>query len=127
MLAIAGYVRIQGIRQQGRSTLHQTQEPFITERRAKGNAMHFRTKFCLSLMSVGLASILATGCRPHHDHRDHDDQPAPVAAQPAQPAPVNETVVYNQWEGETHRAHVDLEKRSAAEQREYQAWREKHR
>jgi len=50
-----------------------------------------------------------------------------VATQPAQPAPVvNETVIYNQWETETHRAHVDLEKRKAEEQKEYRDWREKH-
>jgi hypothetical protein len=89
--------------------------------------MHFSKKFCLSLFAGSLAmTALTSGCRDHHDHRDRDDQPAPVAAQPAQPAPVNETVVYNQWEGETHRAHVDLAKRTAAEQREYQTWREKH-
>ena len=83
-------------------------------------------KLCFCLLSVALAATaLSSGCRDHHDHRD--DQAAPVATQPAQPAPVvNETVIYNQWETETHRAHVDLEKRKAEEQKEYRDWREKH-
>jgi hypothetical protein len=34
-----------------------------------------------------------------------------------------ETVYYNRWEQETHRQHVDLARRNAAEQREYQDWR----
>jgi hypothetical protein len=35
-----------------------------------------------------------------------------------------ETVVYNQWEHETHRPHVDLNRRTAAEQKEYRDWRD---
>jgi hypothetical protein len=34
-----------------------------------------------------------------------------------------ETVYYQQWEHDTHRQHVDLNRRSAEEQREYQDWR----
>jgi hypothetical protein len=34
-----------------------------------------------------------------------------------------ETVYYEQWEHDTHRQHIDLNKRSAEEQREYQDWR----
>jgi len=84
-------------------------------------------KLCFYLLGATLAvTALTSGCRDHHDHRDRDDRPAPVATQPAQPATVNETVIYNQWEVETHRAHLDLERRNAAEQREYRAWREKH-
>jgi hypothetical protein len=37
-----------------------------------------------------------------------------------------ETVYYNQWEHETHREHVDLERRSEAERREYAEWRRTH-
>lgn len=85
-------------------------------------------KLCFCLLGAAFAATAMTsGCRDHHDHGDRNDQPAPVAAQPAQPAPVeNETVIYNKWEVETHRAHVDLAKRAAAEQKEYQDWREKH-
>jgi hypothetical protein len=35
-----------------------------------------------------------------------------------------ETVVYNQWEHETHRPHVDLNKRTPDEQKEYRDWRD---
>jgi len=82
---------------------------------------------CFCLLGATLAATTLTiGCRGDHDHGDRNDQPAPVAVQPAQPAPVvNETVVYNQWEAETHRAHVDLEKRTASERKEYQDWRDK--
>ncbi len=34
-----------------------------------------------------------------------------------------ETVYYEQWEHDTHREHMDLNKRSAEEQREYADWR----
>ncbi len=34
-----------------------------------------------------------------------------------------ETVYYTQWEHDTHRQHMDLNKRSAEEQREYAEWR----
>jgi len=33
---------------------------------------------------------------------------------------------YNRWEQETHREHVDLERRPAPEQREYRDWRQRH-
>ncbi len=36
-----------------------------------------------------------------------------------------ETVYYNRWEHETHREHVELNRRAAAEQKEYQDWRRK--
>jgi hypothetical protein len=36
-----------------------------------------------------------------------------------------ETVYYNRWERETHREHVELNRRTAAEQREYDEWRHK--
>jgi hypothetical protein len=34
-----------------------------------------------------------------------------------------ETVYYNRWERETHREHVELNRRAEAEQREYADWR----
>jgi hypothetical protein len=36
-----------------------------------------------------------------------------------------ETVYYNRWEHETHRPHVELNRRAAAEQKEYWDWRHK--
>lgn len=33
---------------------------------------------------------------------------------------------YVQWERETHRDHLDLNKRNDAEQRQYQDWRQSH-
>jgi hypothetical protein len=57
-------------------------------------------KFAPLLLAVALASPLATiGCRSQ------------------------ETVYYQQWEHDTHREHVDLNKRSAEEQKEYTDWR----
>jgi hypothetical protein len=38
----------------------------------------------------------------------------------------HEASLYAQWERETARAHVDFNKRSATEQREYWDWRHKH-
>lgn len=34
-----------------------------------------------------------------------------------------ETVYYNRWEHETHREHVERNRRTADEQKEYQEWR----
>lgn len=77
-------------------------------------------KSCLCLFGAALAmAALTTGCRSHHDNRHEDSQPAEV--QPAQ----NETVIYNQWEVETHRAHKDISQRPVEEQKEYSEWRQK--
>jgi hypothetical protein len=38
-----------------------------------------------------------------------------------------ETVYYNQWEHDTHREHLDLNKRSEAERQEYAEWLRSHR
>jgi hypothetical protein len=87
-----------------------------SERRAKGNTMDFRRKFHLSLFGVALAtSVLTTGCQQAPNNE-------PAQAQPAQ----NETVVYNKWEVETHRAHKDISQRPPAEQKEYHDWRQQH-
>ncbi len=54
----------------------------------------------VSLLSLTFASpVLLTGCRN------------------------SETAYYNRWERETHREHVDLARRNAAEQKEYWDWR----
>jgi hypothetical protein len=37
-----------------------------------------------------------------------------------------EQVYYQQWEGETHRDHRDLNQRAADEQKEYWTWRHNH-
>jgi hypothetical protein len=80
-------------------------------------------KSCLCLFAVSLAILASTtGCRDHHHDRQDESQPAQSAAQPAQ----DETVIYNNWEAETHRAHKDLSQRTADEQREYREWRAKH-
>ena len=34
-----------------------------------------------------------------------------------------ERAYYNRWEHETHREHVELSRRAAVEQKEYQDWR----
>jgi hypothetical protein len=59
------------------------------------------------LLATGLAlPILVTGCQ-------------------SQAAPPDDS--YVQWEHETHREHVDVEKRSADERKQYDDWRASHR
>ncbi|MGD0891280.1 MAG: hypothetical protein ABR923_07075 [Terracidiphilus sp.] len=83
-------------------------------------------KLPLCFLGAALATTaLTTGCRGHHDHHRDDGQPAQSEPAQSQPAP-NETVIYNQWEVDTHRAHRDLSQRTAEEQREYQDWRRAH-
>lgn len=70
------------------------------------------------LFSAALATTLFTaGCTVHagygyrtdyHTWNDH------------------ETVYYSQWEADTHRHHMDFNKRSASDQNAYWAWRHKH-
>jgi hypothetical protein len=63
----------------------------------------------LLLASALMVPILGTGC----------------ASQPAYgPA---ETPHYLQWEHETHRDHVDWEKRNDTDHRAYWEWRKNHR
>lgn len=80
----------------------------------------------LCFFAAALATtVLTTGCRDHHHDRGDDAQPAQT--QPAQTEPAqNETVIYNRWEAETHRAHRELNQRTADEQREYRDWRQAH-
>jgi hypothetical protein len=73
-------------------------------------------KLCMCFLGAALAtSVLTTGCRRHHDDRQDNSQPAQ-----------NETVIYNKWEVETHRAHKDINQRPPEEQKEYSDWRQKH-
>ncbi len=64
------------------------------------------------LLAVAIASPVAiTGCQ----------------QQPQQtPQQTDETVIYTQWEHETHRDHQDLNKRSPDEQKQYADWRSTH-
>lgn len=72
-------------------------------------------KLCTCFLGAALAtSVLATGCRYHHDDRREISQPAQ-----------SETVIYNKWEVETHRAHKDINQRPPEEQKEYRDWRQK--
>jgi hypothetical protein len=62
-------------------------------------------KFFLCLFAALLAISASTiGCQSHPD----------------------ETVIYKQWEGETHRDHKDINQRPSEEQKEYRDWRDKH-
>jgi len=75
----------------------------------------------MCLFGAALAtSVLTTGCQPQSNSEQTTSQPAP--SQPAS----NETVIYNKWEVETHRAHKDIKERPAEEQKEYNDWRQKH-
>ena len=49
-----------------------------------------------------------------------------AAAPTAFAASPDETVIYTQWEHETHRNHQDLNKRSPDEQKQYSDWRSNH-
>ena len=56
----------------------------------------------LLLATVLAAPVLLTGCQSHHLSEDDS---------------------YIKWEHDTHREHVDVNKRSAEEQKQYQDWR----
>jgi hypothetical protein len=59
------------------------------------------------LLATGLAvPILLTGCQSQEPPQDN---------------------VYIQWEHETHRQHVDVNKRSVEERKQYQDWLDSHR
>ena len=64
----------------------------------------------LSLLVAILACpVLMTGCKTQTTTEYNQQEPAD----------------YTQWEHETQRQHVDLEKRNADEQKEYHDWRDK--
>jgi hypothetical protein len=80
-------------------------------------------KLPLCFLGAALAAtVLTTGCRDHH-HDDRRDEPQPAAQTQAAPS---ETVIYNQWETDTHRPHKEIAQRTADEQREYRDWRQSH-
>lgn len=67
------------------------------------------------LLATGLAvPLLVAGCQ--------SQAPAPAAT--TQPAPQDDT--YARWEHETHRDHVDIEKRSDDERKQYNDWKASH-
>jgi hypothetical protein len=80
--------------------------------------MPLRKLYLCFLGAALAASVLTTGCQP----AQNSTQPAQSSAQPAQ----DETVIYNKWEVETHRAHKDIKQRPPEEQKEYNDWRQKH-
>jgi len=68
-------------------------------------------KLQLCLLGAALAtSVVTIGCQP----QTNSSQPAP-----------NETVIYNKWEVDTHRAHKEINQRPPEEQKEYHDWRQK--
>jgi hypothetical protein len=71
--------------------------------------MPFRKINSYLLAAAMMAALLPTGCK--------------TVNQP--PASNGETVVYQQWETETHRPHVELPQRTSDEQKEYSDWRHK--
>ncbi len=83
--------------------------------------------FAVFTFAVALCLAAAsTGCRDRRDHRDADTREAQPQAAPAS-QPADEDAAYRRWEAETRREHVELARRTAAEQREYSDWRRTHR
>ena len=72
--------------------------------------------FARPLFAVVLvSSLLAIGCADHRRYYDpyyHDYHQRGV-----------ETDYYSRWERETHRSHMDLNKRNDADQKAYWNWR----
>lgn len=68
-------------------------------------------RLALSLLLGTLAfPAYMTGCRTQNTTEYNQQEPAD----------------YTQWEHDTHRQHVDLNRRSAEEQKEYRDWHESH-
>jgi hypothetical protein len=65
---------------------------------------------CL-LAALLAAPVLVTGCRTQNTTINNDQQEPPD---------------YRQWEHDTNRPHVDLARRSQAEQQEYRDWQRSH-
>jgi uncharacterized lipoprotein YajG len=71
-----------------------------------------RNLFSLFLVAGLAVPVLVTGCQSQ----------APTQSQAApQPAPQDDA--YLKWEHDTNRQHVDLEKRSADERKQYDDWK----
>ena len=78
--------------------------------------MPFRKIHTCLLAAAMTAALLPTGCKVVN----------PPAANTPASSSNSETVVYQQWETETHRPHVVLEQRTKDEQKEYSDWRQQH-
>jgi hypothetical protein len=63
------------------------------------------------LAAVLTTPLFATGCAPHRQ---------------AYAWGPGETPYYNRWEHDTHRDHVDYDRRNDADQRAYWNWRKHH-
>jgi len=71
----------------------------------------------LLFASVLAAPLVMTGCQ--------SQAPAPAAPEAmSQAAPQEDS--YTRWEHETHRDHVDVEKRNADERKQYNDWHSSH-
>jgi hypothetical protein len=75
--------------------------------------MPFRKIHTCLLAAAIAAALLPTGCKTVNQ---------PPASNTSSD---NETVVYQKWETETHRPHVELTQRTNDEQKEYTDWRSK--
>jgi hypothetical protein len=81
--------------------------------------MRFIRRFVPLALALSLASpVVLTGCAArvrvydpyYHDYHDWN----------------GEVVYYNQWEHDTHREHMEFNKRSAEDQHAYWDWRHSH-
>ena len=72
------------------------------------------------LMTAAIATpVLISGCTGHvrvYDSYYHDYHPWDR----------NEVVFYGRWENETHRDHMDYDRRTPEDQHAYWDWRHKH-
>lgn len=62
------------------------------------------------LVAILACPVLITGCRTNNTTVNNQQEPPD----------------YRQWEHETNREHLDMNKRSAEEQREYRDWQQTH-
>jgi hypothetical protein len=77
--------------------------------------MHFKHSASFSLAAAFVSALLMGGCAVHarvyepyyHDYHGWD----------------HETVYYGQWEHDTHRDHVEFNKRNDADKKDYWTWR----
>jgi hypothetical protein len=85
----------------------------------KGKTMPVTRRFFTFALTVAFCSAAATtGCKSetvYHDTVTNESHPRST-----------EEPIYRQWESNTHREHVDLEKRNSDEQKQYWDWRHKH-
>jgi hypothetical protein len=73
----------------------------------------FRNFVPLLFAGVLAVPLVTTGCQ------------SQAPSQASSPAPTQDDS-YIQWEHETHRAHVDVDKRSADERKQYNDWHQSH-